>query len=309
MELLRLFESIRNPVLDALMLGITEFGGATLFIAIGLLMFWCVDKRQGYFLLTVGLAGTFLNQLLKIACRVPRPWVKDPDFTIVEAARADAGGYSFPSGHSQVAVGTYGGLALCRRETWIRVICTVLAVLVPVSRMYLGVHTPADVVVGGLCALVLAVPLWMSFSRVGTAPRLMVPVLAGTAVLGLTLLGYVSFYPFPPDLDTDNYAEAVKNACSLLGVTLGLAVTWIFDETYLHFPVAAPLWGQVVKLGVGIALVLCILEGSKPLLALLAGAAPWTHFVRYLLATLFAGVVWPMTFRLYQRFRIAKERK
>ena len=118
MSFLYLLESIRNPVLDVLMQAVTELGGATLFIVFGMLMFWCVDKRQGYFLLTVGLAGTFLNQFLKISCRVPRPWVRDPAFTIVESARADAAGYSFPSGHSQIAVGTYGGLALCRREKW-----------------------------------------------------------------------------------------------------------------------------------------------------------------------------------------------
>lgn len=116
MSFLYLLESVRNPVLDVLMQAVTELGGATLFIVFGMLMFWCVDKRQGYFLLTVGLAGTFLNQFLKISCRVPRPWVRDPAFTIVESARADAAGYSFPSGHSQIAVGTYGGLALCRRE-------------------------------------------------------------------------------------------------------------------------------------------------------------------------------------------------
>ena len=209
MSFLYLLESVRNPVLDVLMQAVTELGGATLFIVFGMLMFWCVDKRQGYFLLTVGLAGTFLNQFLKISCRVPRPWVRDPAFTIVESARADAAGYSFPSGHSQIAVGTYGGLALCRREKWVRIVGTVLAVLIPFSRMYLGVHTPADVLVGSLCALVLAAALWVPFSRVGTAPRLMVPVLAGTATLGLVLLGYVSFYHFPPDVDADSYAEAV----------------------------------------------------------------------------------------------------
>ena len=148
MSFLYLLESVRNPVLDVLMQAVTELGGATLFIVFGMLMFWCVDKRQGYFLLTVGLAGTFLNQFLKISCRVPRPWVRDPAFTIVESARADAAGYSFPSGHSQIAVGTYGGLALCRREKWVRIVGTVLAVLIPFSRMYLGVHTPADVLVG-----------------------------------------------------------------------------------------------------------------------------------------------------------------
>lgn len=301
MSFLYLLESVRNPVLDVLMQAVTEFGGATLFIVFGMLMFWCVDKRQGYFLLTVGLAGTFLNQFLKISCRVPRPWVRDPAFTIVESARADAAGYSFPSGHSQIAVGTYGGLALCRREKWVRIVGTVLAVLIPFSRMYLGVHTPADVLVGSLCALVLAAALWVPFSRVGTAPRLMVPVLAGTATLGLVLLGYVSFYHFPPDVDADSYAEAVKNAWSLLGVTLGLAATWVADARYLHFPTKAPLWGQAVKLGLGIALLLGVLEGTKPLLSLLSGGAPWAHLVRYLLATLFAGIVWPLTFRFFER--------
>lgn len=303
MSFLYLLESVRNPVLNILMQAVTELGSATMFIAFGMLMFWCVDKRQGYYLLTVGLAGTFLNQFLKISCRVPRPWVRDPSFTIVESARADATGYSFPSGHSQIAVGTYGGLAICRRERWMRIVGIVLAVLIPFSRMYLGVHTPADVSVGALCALVLAAALWVPFSRVGTAPRLMIPALAGTAALGLVLLGYVSFYNFPTDLDTASYAEAVKNAWSLLGVTLGLAVSWALDERYLHFSTKAPLWGQAVKLVLGIALLLGILEGTKPLFSLLSGGAQWAHLVRYLLATLFAGTVWPLTFRLYGRQR------
>ena len=80
MNFLYLLESIRNPVLDMLMLAVTELGGATLFIALGMLMFWCIDKRQGFYLLTVGIIGTFLSQFLKIACRVPRPWVRDSDF-------------------------------------------------------------------------------------------------------------------------------------------------------------------------------------------------------------------------------------
>lgn len=303
MELLYLFESVRNPVLDVIMQAITELGGAVLFIVFGMLMFWCVDKRQGYFLLAVGLSGTFLNQFLKICCRVPRPWVRDPDFTIVESARAGATGYSFPSGHSQIAVGTYGGLALCRRERWVRVVGILLAVLIPLSRMYLGVHTPADVLVGGLCALALIFLLWPLFSRFGTAPRLMVPVLAVTAALGLLLLGYVSLYDFPSDLDMDSYNEAVKNAWSLLGVTLGLIVVWWVDERKLHFSTRAPLWGQALKLGVGLLLLLAILEGSKPLWRLMLGDAVWTPFPRYLVTTLFAGVVWPLSFRVFDKYQ------
>lgn len=302
MEVLYFFESIRNPVLDVLVRAVTELGGAVLFILFGMLMFWCVDKRQGYFLLSVGLAGTFLNQFLKISCRVPRPWVRDPQFTIVESARAGATGYSFPSGHSQTAVGVYGGLALCRRERWVRVTGILLAILIPLSRMYLGVHTPADVLVGGLCALVLIFLLWPLFARYGTAPRLMVPVLAGTAALGLLLLGYVNLYDFPADLELDSYNEAVKNAWSLLGVTLGLVVAWLVDEYKLHFSTKAPLWGQALKLGVGLLLLVALLEGTKPLWSLLLGDAAWAPFPRYLVTTLFAGVAWPATFRFFDRY-------
>ena len=104
MQLLYWLESIRNPVLDTLMLLFTEFGNELLFIAAGLIMFWCIDKKQGYFVLLTGFFGVYINQFLKITCRVPRPWVQDPSFTIVEAAREAATGYSFPSGHTQTAV-------------------------------------------------------------------------------------------------------------------------------------------------------------------------------------------------------------
>ena len=81
-----------------------------------------------------------LNQFLKLLCRVPRPWVMDPEFTIVESARADATGYSFPSGHTQNSVGTFGVLGRCARRTWVRILCGILMILVPFSRMYLRPH-------------------------------------------------------------------------------------------------------------------------------------------------------------------------
>ena len=73
MEVLYWFESIRNPVLDTLMLILTEFGNEVLFIAVGMIMFWCIDKKQGYFVLLTGFFGVYVNQFLKITCRIPAP--------------------------------------------------------------------------------------------------------------------------------------------------------------------------------------------------------------------------------------------
>ena len=163
MEFLRLLESIRNPVTDVLMQVITECGGEMVFLIVGIIMLWCVDKRQGYFILITGFLGTYINQFLKITLRIPRPWVLDPDFTIVESAREAATGYSFPSGHTQISVGCFAGIAMCRKEKWLRIVCIVLCVLVPFSRMYLGVHTPLDVLTSVCLALALVIFLWMLF--------------------------------------------------------------------------------------------------------------------------------------------------
>ena len=104
MGVLYALESIRTPALDKIMSVITLLGGELFFMVIAVTVFWCVSKREGYYLMIVGFFGTVINQFLKILCCVPRPWVKDPGFTIVESARAEATGYSFPSGHTQNAV-------------------------------------------------------------------------------------------------------------------------------------------------------------------------------------------------------------
>ena len=145
MDFLRLLESIRNPFLDNVMLLITQLGEETAFLLLAIILFWCVDKKRGYFVLFVGFAGILANQFLKLLFRIPRPWVLDPGFHPVEGAKAAATGYSFPSGHTQSAVGTLGAIAVTEKKRWVRILAIVVAVLVAFSRMYLGVHTPQDV--------------------------------------------------------------------------------------------------------------------------------------------------------------------
>ena len=85
MQVLYALESIRTPWLDTVMAAITHLGEETVFMVAALFVFWCVSKRHGYYLLAVGFAGTVLNQFLKLLFRIPRPWVLDSNFTIVES--------------------------------------------------------------------------------------------------------------------------------------------------------------------------------------------------------------------------------
>lgn len=295
MKVLYALESIRTPWLDTVMAAITHLGEETVFMVAALFVFWCVSKRHGYYLLAIGFAGTVLNQFLKLLFRIPRPWVLDSDFTIVESARAQATGYSFPSGHSQNAIGTFGGIARFTRRKWVRVAAIVAAVLVPLSRMYLGVHTPLDVGVAAVIAVALVFALYPLMERSDSRHDVMGAVLAVMLALAVGYLLFVSLYPFPADVDAANLASGVENAWKLLGATVGMLVGWWLDVRFIHFDTSAVWYVQLIKLVGGLALLLGIRAALKAPLAAALGAGAGGA-VRYGVMVLFAAAVWPMVF-------------
>ena len=297
MNLLYLLESIRMPGLNEFMLAVTYFGDELAFLVAALILFWCVDKRQGYYVLSVGFFGTLANQFLKITCRIPRPWVQDPNFTILEQAREAATGYSFPSGHSSNAVGTFGGIAYTTKNKIVKWLCIAVCVLVPLSRMYVGVHTPADVLVGS--GMALAFIFIMKPVVYGNDGKNIPKMLAAGVVLSMVYLAYVEFFPFPADTDEANLASAQSNAYTLIGALAGMLVVYFVDENKLHFPVKAVWWAQILKVVIGLVLALAVKEGLKTPLNLIFGGHMIARAVRYFLLVLVAGILWPLSFRWF----------
>lgn len=298
MEALYWLEQRRTSLIDELMLLITALGEETVFMAVAIIVFWCVDKYKGYLILVVGFFGTLANQFMKMLFRIPRPWVLDPEFSIVEQAREAATGYSFPSGHTQNAVGTFGTIAAVTRDKAVRIAAIVVAVLVPVSRMYLGVHTPLDVLVAAAMALALVFalkPLVLGANR-----KAMAWLLASMVIASALFTCYMSFYPFPPDTDPHNLASGLENAYTLSGALLGLVVVYIVDEKWLHFPVKAVYWAQILKAGVGLALILGVKAGLKAPLNLIFGET-FGRGIRYFLLVIVAGILWPLTFGWFSK--------
>lgn len=298
MEFLYILEKLRIPFLDKLLLAITTLGEETAFLVIGLIVFWCVSKRLGYYVMGVGFFGTITSQAMKIACRVPRPWVKDPNFTILEEAREAASGYSFPSGHTQTAVGTLGSVARCCRNAYVRYICIALAVLVGFSRMYIGVHTPEDVLVGA--AISIAFIFILHPLMMGRKDRTF-QVLLALAVISLVYLTVMESVTFPADIDQHNLESAMKNAYTLTGCAIGLLITWPLEKKYVNFSEKAVWWVQILKTVLGLTLVLAVKEGLRsPLEALFAGHLA-ARAVRYFLIVIVAGLLWPMSFRFFSK--------
>ncbi|MDD3164552.1 MAG: phosphatase PAP2 family protein [Oscillospiraceae bacterium] len=301
MEFLKLLEQMRTPFLNVFFQFCSWLDSEAIFLFIGIVVFWCVNKRDGYFLLTVGFLGTIISQFIKIATRIPRPWVRDPNFTIVESARAGATGYSFPSGHTQACFAVYGGLAVIVKQRAARALLIVCTLLIGFSRMYLGVHTPADVAVGALISIALIVILRPISLYSEKNPRMLPIVLAIISGVSLLFVQYVTNWRFPADLDSANYAEALKNAWTLFGCSLGILCAWFLDSRYVHFETKGALPVQLLKVLPGIVLLLVLKEGLKVPLTALFGAAAFANSIRYFIVVFLAVGIWPMTFPFWTR--------
>ena len=308
MSVLYWFESIRTPFLTTLMDLVTRLGEETVIVVLALLFLWCLDKHEGYFLLTVGFAGMLASQFLKILCRIPRPWVKDPSFTIVESAREAATGYSFPSGHSQNAVGAFGSVAAWQKGRILRVITILFCVLVPVSRMYLGVHTPADVLVGSGISVVLIFAFLPLFRSLKEHPIRFYPLLGAFFILATAYVLYLELTVFPSDVDAENLASAYGNAYKLIGSLLGLFVMYLLDQRLWKYETRAPFLAQVMKLALGALVVMAVkILLKNPLLALTGGHAS-AGAIRYFLMFAIGGLcpgLFPYITR-FSRFIIAR---
>ena len=313
MEFLYFLESIRNSFLDGLFSLVTLCGEETIFMAVGMIVFWCFSKYQGYYLLCTGFIGTLLNQFLKMLFCVPRPWVKDPSFTIVESAREAASGYSFPSGHTQTSVGLFGGLARANKALWLRIACIALCVLVPLSRMYLGVHTPADVIVSLCIALILIFGAYPLFKKAESSPRVMYAILFSLLGAVVAYLCFIMLWSFPEDVysvaNVHNLISARKNGFTLLGCILGLICVYTVDRKWINFETKAVWWVQIIKAVGGLALVVAAKELLRfPLDAILPENTV-ARAVRYFLMVIVGGILWPMTFKYFQKSKPKTEVK
>lgn len=299
MQFLYFLESIRNPVLDGFFSAITYLGDEIAFLVLAIIVYWCLNKSSGLYIMFTGLGGTLINQFLKLSFRIPRPWVKDPSFTIVESAREAATGYSFPSGHTQTVATTMGGIARFSKKVWGKALCIALLVLTALSRMYLGVHTPADVLVSLAVGLILVFALWPVFKNKGEKGPALYILYGVFALLSAAFVIYVNCKNWPADIDAHNLESGIKNGYTLLGCSIGILVSLWIERNYVNFDPKASFLRQFPKVIIGLVLTFAIKEGTKPLLKLIFGDVLFTRAIRYFLVCVFAAAVWPMTFRWF----------
>ena len=164
--------------------------------------------------------------------------------------------------------------------------------------MYIGVHTPEDVLVGAVISVALIILFYPLILGQKDRTFLGLCILATASIL---YLGYMEFASFPADIDEHNLESAVKNAYTLIGCAAALLVVYPVEKKYINFSEKAVWWSQILKVIGGLLVVLAVKEGLKmPLEALFAGHLA-ARAVRYFLIVIVAGALWPMTFRFFEK--------
>lgn len=292
MEFLKVLESIRTPLLDRLFLLLTFFGEEVLVLAIICFLYWCYNKHLAYRICFAFFTTGLLVQTLKITFRVPRPWIKDPSFTPVQKAVTTATGYSFPSGHTQCATALYSTLSWNTKKNRNRVICFIIILSVMLSRMYLGVHTVADVLVSFGLTLLLSYAtnyLITHFKLLDKNYKITAIILS---IISIAVAAYSLILLQGSIID----AVYASDCCKAAGAGIGFSLGWYIESTYIHFneKVASPS-KQVIKFLIGIGIAVLLKVGLKIIL----GSTIPADMIRYFILVLWITVVYPYLLKRY----------
>ncbi|MBQ9915241.1 MAG: phosphatase PAP2 family protein [Clostridia bacterium] len=300
------FREATGHLLDGFMLFVSELISGVWVYPLVAAVYWCLDKKAGQRIALSVVGGLFVNQGLKNTFCVYRPWVRDPRVVPVGNAIETATGYSFPSGHTQIAVTMFGSLALWqRRRRWFSWVMVGLLCLVPISRVYLSVHTPQDVLVSlALAGLAIyASGKLLPWVETGKNRDLFL-FFAGLVICGLYLL-YIELRPYPVDFAPDGQLlvdpeEMVQDCYSAAGCLVGFLSGWLLERRCIRFTVPKEGKKRLLRLLVGAGVLLVIAVFLEAPFVLVFGAN-WGTFFRFTLAFFWVIAGAPRVFGLYEK--------
>lgn len=267
-----------------------------LFLLIAIfIIFWGVNKKMGEFLVFSLFASIGVNGFIKAIIARPRPFL-NPEFSDLRYVQLDNffvnttglnTSYSFPSGHSQLAGALFGSFALFVRKRWATILMTILILLVMISRTYLGVHYPTDILVGGAIGVGIAFAMAYILKKFPEKKMLILLILFLVVVLSLIV-----------EIATD--AVSIGGTVKMLGLAGGAIGGYYWDSKKIHFSVDGVWWKRTLRVIIGFGLIMGIRLGLKPLFGLFIGdSQSLEHLfdgIRYLIVGFVATGLWPYIF-------------
>jgi membrane-associated phospholipid phosphatase len=276
-----------SPALDLPFKAFTFLGDETFYLIFMPLIYWCIDRRTGARLFFLLLFSAYLNAVAKVLAGQPRPFIYDPRVK----ALVHAGGGGLPSGHTQNAVVVWGFLAARSGKQISWLIAAFLMAGIPLSRVYLGVHFPTDLMGGYLMGGIILILFLLS------APRLETWLVEKgfTWQLLISLVGPLILVLLNPAGD--------KSGLSTVSVLMGVCTGFALERRFVRFSCESVRWKKLIRYLLGVVVLFGLWGGLK---LAFSGMEPagLLRFIRYALVGLWGGVGAPW---MFVRLRLAEE--
>lgn len=234
MEVIQFLQSFSSDLLNNIMLIITHFGSVYFPICIICVIYWCYNKDIGFKLAVILSCSGVLNSIVKNLVQSPRPIGVEGINSIGEFS---APGYSFPSGHTQNITVFGTSLSIFTRNMVVFLISIVLIVLVGISRLYLGLHWPIDILGGFILALIVSIVLNEVLIKL---TPFKINIFIGIIVL-VFMLGI--FFIDNTEMGQDYYKT--------MGIFIGVYLGHLFEYRYVNFSPEASNIDNIMKIVIG----------------------------------------------------------
>ena len=291
-KILDFFHDINCDFLTALFYFITEFGAEEIAIVILAAIYFCYNKDIAKTLGYVCINSMMLNSVTKSLFLADRPFQYEGKeyLRVLDEAKDGATGTSFPSGHSQSAGALYTSLIILLKNKWIRIISAILLVLVPISRVYLGVHFPGDIVIGlllGVGTALLGTFLISFFKK------------KGYSLYILYSISLIIFLPFVIFNITNPLVSATFKA---YGLYIGFVLGCLIEEKKVNFDYNVKWYYKLIRIVVGAIIIIGIKSGIKEVFNMINFIPKnLLDLVRYLLISLVGIGIFPLIFKKYEK--------
>lgn len=302
-----------SPALDGVMEFFTFLGTVEAYMLLIPLLYWAVNKRWAFRAFLVLLFTDIITTSFKLLLHQPRPYWVSPEVRLLSGPEPS---YGLPSGHSSDPLAVLGYLSAQIRKRWMWWVTAAVVLMIGISRVYLGVHFPHDVLAGWLVGTVVLVLILRSEGRVGTwldrqsfGAQLSAALLASLVfiALGVLISAAITASPDDPAWAQHSLEARSLNQFITLGASLfGSAAGYGLMKQHAPFRVQGTLGQKIARYLLGIVGTIVILYGLDYLFDLFAGSALLDYllrYVRYSLTTLWVmfGAPW-----LFLRLRLAE---
>ena len=270
------------------------------------LLYWCVSKDFGAYLLMGWNGYRLVNGMLKVTICAYRPWIRDARVVPYGDSITTATGYSFPSGHTMNAATVYGGGAV-RKDLprVLRIVLGLLVLLVAFSRNYLGVHTPQDVLVGaaaGILVMWLTVKL-MEWVKIHPEKDLLVVCIGVGLAIAVAIYAAVKPYPVDKDAAGKVLVEGAKMANDTfkgVGWCAAFLTGWILERRFVQFSTDISMVKRFTRLAVGLLSYYAVSLIFVPAVKNWISGAPGT-FVSCYLQMLYVAFIFPWILKRFEK--------